>query len=263
MWLPSIGRRTVELDPKTLTALVERLGRLTSSNAPAAVVGKPRRAAVLVPLCLSGAAGLPSVLFNLRSSSVRTHAGQVSFPGGKEEPGDEGDLEKTALRETREEMGIAESRVRVLGRLEPVRSLHGLAVTPYVGYVGRVDLAQDPLVASEEIAETFAVPIKKLFEPDGWRRDEAGVRLMRYVAAAHPIWGLTGYITVRLLQELQMAVSETEPASEREPASVRQADGSSARKRRRSVVGRVRRSPGAGDTTGRRAISMCAGRAKL
>ena len=87
-------------------------------------------ASVLIPL-ISHPQGL-TVLFTQRTTHLRSHSGQVSFPGGRAEPGD-ASAEFTALRETEEEIGLSPSAVEVLGRLPDYRTRTGYRVTPVVG----------------------------------------------------------------------------------------------------------------------------------
>ena len=89
-------------------------------------------AGVLIPV-RQHESGL-SVLLTQRSAELKHHAGQVSFPGGRMEETD-ADIEVTALRETREEIGIAEEHVAIIGYLETMPTVTGYAVTPIVGLV--------------------------------------------------------------------------------------------------------------------------------
>jgi nudix motif 8 len=141
-----------------------------------------KRAAVMLPLC--DVKGIPSVLFTLRSHQVRTHKGQVSFPGGHLDLNDEC-MEGCAQRECMEEVGLrvvaptdrrlweSEWRKRpyypesnVLGRLPNCVSVTGTLVTPIVGYLGPIDMRQ---VASnvnhDEVQEAFCMSIRDLMTP--------------------------------------------------------------------------------------------------
>lgn len=118
-----------------------------------------RPAAVLVPL-LDRAAG-PTVLFTRRTEHVPHHKGEVSFPGGAREPGE--DAVAAALREADEEVGLAPESAEVLGVLDDVPSVYGYVVTPIVA---AVRAPPDAFRASEfEVVEPFEVPLASLLDP--------------------------------------------------------------------------------------------------
>src|SRR5579885_1840015 len=103
-----------------LEALVAHLRRVLSPASDALLTGAPggeRIAAVLAPLYARD--GQPYLLFTRRASTLQSHRGEISFPGGSRELAD-GSLAETALRETQEEIGLAPERVEVLVRLAPV-----------------------------------------------------------------------------------------------------------------------------------------------
>ncbi|CAB3687007.1 putative Nudix hydrolase NudL [Paraburkholderia graminis C4D1M] len=119
----------------------------------------PRVASVLVPLVIR-ANGL-TVLLTQRADHLNDHAGQVSFPGGRQEPLD-ADATATALREAQEEVGLAPSRVEVLGALPDYLTGTGFRVTPVIGLVHPpFALKADAL----EVAEVFEVPLPFLMNP--------------------------------------------------------------------------------------------------
>ena len=91
-----------------------------------------RRASVLIPLLERE--GQTLLLLTKRSEKLRSHSGQVSFPGGKQDEQDQSSLE-TALREAREEIGLESKSVRILGCLDQIISLHFYLVTPFVGLI--------------------------------------------------------------------------------------------------------------------------------
>ncbi|XP_046551183.1 mitochondrial coenzyme A diphosphatase NUDT8-like isoform X1 [Haliotis rubra] len=156
---------------------------------------KQGHSAVLVPLCTVN--GEPAFLFTLRSSSLRSHRGQVSFPGGKMDDTDR-DPVHTALRETWEELGITMETVDIWGSMMalPTRVTGG-KVTPVIGYCGEVDV--DGLTISEDEVElVFTRTIKSICEPkhNGQTqfRTSPGYTLPVFLGGEHRIWGLTAMI---------------------------------------------------------------------
>ncbi len=124
----------------------------------------PAAAAVLVPLLQRGD-GL-HVLLTRRADHLKAHAGQVSFPGGRAEPGD-ADAAATALREAEEEVGLPRSLSQVVGTLPPYLTITRFEVTPVVALVTPPRaLAPDPA----EVAEAFEVPLRFLMNPAHHRR---------------------------------------------------------------------------------------------
>lgn len=169
-----------------------------------------RPAAVLVPLFLRN--GEPWVLFTRRTEHLEKHAGEISFPGGGAEPGDD-DLWQTALRETEEEMGIAAGDVTCLGRLDDFFSIHGYLVSPFVGsfcdpYPYRIDPG--------EIAEVIELPLRRLRDPriyhqEDWQHKGRRIPVDFYQLDGHNIWGMTGAILKQLLHRLDPFFSTSGP----------------------------------------------------
>ena len=156
-----------------------------------------RPAAVLVPIVRREDA--LTVLFTRRTPHLHDHAGQISFPGGRTEPGDPS-LEATALREAQEEIGLARERVELLGRLPEYVTVTGYRVTPVVGLVSApLDLRPDPF----EVAEIFEVPLAFLLDPANHLRNtvlQEGKR-RRYYAMPYReyyIWGATAGMLMNL-----------------------------------------------------------------
>lgn len=116
-------------------------------------------AAVLLPI-VDRPEGL-TVLLTERAADLRTHAGQIAFPGGRVEPGDT-DVVAAALRETEEEIGLSRAHVEVLGFLDDQIVITGFRVTPVVGLVRPgFDLRLDP----KEVASSFEVPLDYVLDP--------------------------------------------------------------------------------------------------
>jgi 8-oxo-dGTP pyrophosphatase MutT (NUDIX family) len=143
----------------------------------------------------------PSLLFTERAAALSRHAGEVSFPGGLQDPGDDG-LAATALRETHEELGIAPAAITVLGALAPIHTfVSGILVTPFVAVLD----ATPPLRVSEaEISRVLEVPVRTLAAAEEERElREAGGATWRgwwYPVPDATIWGATGYMVHELLQ---------------------------------------------------------------
>jgi 8-oxo-dGTP pyrophosphatase MutT (NUDIX family) len=158
-------------------------------------------AAVLVPI-VGHPSGL-TVIFTQRTTHLKAHSGQVSFPGGRAEPEDP-TPEFTALREAREEIGLALERVEVLARMPEYRTRTGFRVTPVVGLLTPpVALTPDP----REVEEVFEVPLAFLLDPKNHRRETrelqgrtVGYYVMRY--GNRTIWGATAGMLVNLYRHL-------------------------------------------------------------
>ena len=176
-------------------------GRLRRSipAAPDPPPAAPRRAGVLVPLFVRD--GALWVVLTLRTETVEHHRGQISFPGGGEEPEDHS-LLATALRETDEEIGVASGDVRYLGRLSPIVTVTDFYVEPYVGAIPQ-PYAFRP--AEAEIAEVIEAPVGALLDPRILEtRDFPGrpEPVLFYHHGEHVIWGATARILKELLDAL-------------------------------------------------------------
>lgn len=165
-----------------------------------------REAAVLVGL-VRRADGLQAVLTR-RTDTLRHHAGQVSFPGGRQEP-DDGSPLQAALREACEEIGLAAAQVRPLGYLDPLATITGYRVTPVVALL---DPDFEPVPEPGEVAEVFEAPLDFLMAPASLRHVDIEFRgRMRHVleyetlaaAPTHRIWGATASILLNLRHRLE------------------------------------------------------------
>ena len=164
--------------------------------------GKPpvkelRKAAVLIAITDSDE---PELIYTLRSKSVSSHGGEVSFPGGMYEEEDK-NLKDTALRESEEETGLDRSKVNILGSIDTVVSRYNISVTPYVGIVPE-DISLNN--KSEEIDSCFKVPLSFLLKDQRYRNDEitrdGDIFFMpAYQYDSYIIWGLTAMMTVDFL----------------------------------------------------------------
>lgn len=160
-----------------------------------------RPASVLVPILARPEA--LTVLLTRRTAHLREHSGQISFPGGRVEPGD-GSAEATALRETREEIGLDPQRVELLGKLSDYHTRTGFRVTPVVGLVSPpFELRLD----AHEVDAAFEVPLSFLLDPANHQRHAREIqgRTVHYFAIAygeHFIWGATAGMLVNLYRHL-------------------------------------------------------------
>ncbi|MFB3739238.1 MAG: CoA pyrophosphatase [Candidatus Velamenicoccus archaeovorus] len=163
-----------------------------------------RLAGVLLPV-LDG--GEPWVLFTRRTEHLPRHAGEISFPGGLQHPGDPS-LRATALRETTEELGIRPADVEVLGALPPVHTtVSGILIVPFVGLLrGRPALT--PSV--DEIAEVLEFPLARLMAVETEVDIPRGSRVYHgyaYEMEGGTIWGATARILHSLIEPLREGAS--------------------------------------------------------
>lgn len=127
----------------------------------------PAKAAVLVPIVLRGpAASTPTVLLTRRSVHMKTHSGQIAFPGGKVDPQDLS-MQATALREAHEEVGLEAKHVQVIGELPTYITGTSYWVTPVIGLVSP-DFELRP--NADEVDDVFEVPLSFLMNPANHRR---------------------------------------------------------------------------------------------
>jgi 8-oxo-dGTP pyrophosphatase MutT (NUDIX family) len=162
-----------------------------------------RPAAVLLPLFQE--AGEWSLLFIHRAHNGEFHRGEVAFPGGGAEVEDH-DLVATALRETREELGIPAERVNVLGFLNSLATVSRYIVTPIVGYI------ESPInltIETSEVLRAFSIPLDWLSDPANWHHNEVDilnrgkVSTVVYNEFDHEIlWGLSAKITQSFIERI-------------------------------------------------------------
>lgn len=182
-----------------------------------------KRASVLVPLFereCNPSDGIPTksnlhVLFTQRPTKMSSHAGEVCFPGGRQDEEDNGDDVVTATREAFEEVGLHPQHVEPIGRMETVESKHSLCVTPIIGLI-QPSLKAEPsnlILNTDEVEAAFAVPLAYFADPENcssqttiqygrWKNfvmreylfdDDLSGRQFR-------IWGLTAHIVHAVAQ---------------------------------------------------------------
>ncbi|MDF0606163.1 CoA pyrophosphatase [Neisseriaceae bacterium TC5R-5] len=183
-----------------------RVGEL-SYRAPSSNL---RPAAVLVPLIWREQT--PTVLLTRRADTLAVHGGQVSFPGGKVDSQDQSII-MTALRETREETGLSEDNISILGTLPEYVTATGFVVTPVVGMV------QYPFVLQpepEEVAEVFEAPLPLLMDTRAyqWQQTVTDEGILRnYLSLQwqqYHIWGATAAMLWLLADALKLVMLPTD-----------------------------------------------------
>lgn len=196
--------------------MIERIQKLLYPSSIVYQTTNAKEAAVLLPLCL--VKDTLSLLYTLRSSALSRNSGQVSFPGGMQDPVDK-DFEATAQRETMEEIGI--NNLLILGRLAPVydRTLT-IRVHPFVAYIGNPVIPIELQYNTAEVSRIFSVAVDDLVltrnmaiqnftEPfrisiPSWEVaiNEKGIGSVSKNGDVK-IWGLTAFITDQFLKILK------------------------------------------------------------
>ncbi len=160
-----------------------------------------RMAGVLVPV-LETSKGA-QVILTMRSSALKHHPGQIAFPGGKVDEGDDGPV-AAALREAREEIGLAPENVEVLGELPPHETGTGFRMVPVLA---RLKAEFRAIPEAGEVAEVFRVPLAHVADLSRYRieaRRWRGYRRNYWVVPFGPyyVWGATAMILRRLALRL-------------------------------------------------------------
>jgi 8-oxo-dGTP pyrophosphatase MutT (NUDIX family) len=145
----------------------------------------------------------PGVILTVRRENLRTHAGQIAFPGGRVEPGEDGFA--AALREAHEELGLDPSLAEPIGRLVDYRTVTGFVVAPIVAVLPP-ELHLSP--HEPEVAEWFEAPLGFLLDPHNQQQQTAvfGGLERRYWQIewnSRRIWGATAAMIVNLSRRLQ------------------------------------------------------------
>lgn len=209
---PSPTRRLAHLTRHLLGSSSSSSGELSSVGAPAAAAAatSPARAAAskgfaAVLVCIfEDHRGDTRVLLTKRASSLNSHSGEVSLPGGKVDEGD-ADVKTTALREAEEEIGLDPALVSVVTVLEPFLSKNGLDVTPVVGVLSDRALF-NPVLNKDEVEDIFDAPLEMFLKDDNrttrernWMGMTIPVQFFDYEADGkkYVIWGLTAHILTR------------------------------------------------------------------
>ena len=143
----------------------------------------------------------PTILMTEKPKHMKSHAGEISFPGGKFDPTDS-DLLETALRETREEIGLSISKNQVIGQLKPVVTLNsGFTILPFVSIIDEVT----PLSANSEVEDILHIPLKSFLktmtdDPDPTHNGIQEMYTFEYQNKI--IWGASARILKQIVHRL-------------------------------------------------------------
>lgn len=193
--LTTLRGRLALVPPDAIAALATADDAQDLSSGPAVA------AAVLVPIVHGER---PGVLLTKRSATLRSHAGQVAFPGGRVERTD-ASIEAAALREAEEEVGLPSRHVELVGRLPDYLTGSGFRISPVLALLPD-GLALTPSAA--EVEAIFTLPLSVLLDPDAPERRRALYRgrMREFWVWPHPdhyIWGATAAILVHLAHRLR------------------------------------------------------------
>ncbi len=164
-----------------------------------------RPAAVLLPVLADGE---PRLLLTERAAHLPLHPGQISFPGGRCEAGDDGAV-ATALRETEEEIGLDPREVEILGYLPAYPTFTGYRITPVLGWIGNaVQLKPDP----REVSSLLELPLRHALEARHYRLhmvDREGFTLPAYELryGTQRVWGATAAMLHELCRRVAAGVA--------------------------------------------------------
>lgn len=181
---------------------LDAVRKTVSSHAPDKTPEMGRPSGVLIPLFVRD--GRLYVLLTKRHADLSSHAGQISFPGGKRDPEDI-DLRATALREAQEEIGLDPSAVEIVGELDDCPTfVTNYVITPVVGIIPD----RYPFVPSaREIETLIEAPLDEFLVPGALRtedkvRNGETYQMLFYSVGGHVVWGATARILTQLLSLL-------------------------------------------------------------
>ena len=189
------------MTPSQIQALIDDLKHGLTQRQPRAL-HRSKRAGILVPILTDGEE--PTLLLTRRADTLNAHRGEVAFPGGMWEEGDE-HIAATALREAEEEVGLPPGSVELIGAIDDLIAAHSdVMVTPTIGVV-----RQRPQwkVNPDEVARIFEIPLSALNQADGWRIEHRSwknrtIPIYFFDFDEETLWGLSAYATLLTLQLL-------------------------------------------------------------
>jgi 8-oxo-dGTP pyrophosphatase MutT (NUDIX family) len=193
--------------PRPREEWAARLKRVLLDPAEAAALDVHGRidAAVLVPLFVED--GRLHAVFTRRRDDLRRHAGEISFPGGRQDD-DESDLRLTALREAEEEIGLPPDAVELIGALQPTPTIAtNYAVYPFVGLI---EPGHEWKPSASEVAAVLELSLDDLrngYERQRMLRRGIPFRTDVYIVGDDLIWGATARMLTDLLERLDASAS--------------------------------------------------------
>jgi 8-oxo-dGTP pyrophosphatase MutT (NUDIX family) len=188
--------------------LIERVESALADYNPRRI-DDPTASAAAVLVLIHGRNGDANVIFTERTNHVEHHKGQMCFPGGACDDED-GGCEQTALRETYEEIGVAQDHVRIVGHLDDMITISNFRVTPVVGFLEHeAQESQYPYhINDHEVAKVVEVPLTFLLEEANMElevREHQGreVLVPAFTYEGHRIWGATARMLHQLIELLR------------------------------------------------------------
>lgn len=163
-----------------------------------------RRAAVLLPITREDATHESELVLTVRSQNLKSHAGQISLPGGSWEEQDR-DSVATALRESEEEIGLQQHRVDVLGELGQMALPSGFEITPVIGVIDKgIEFVPCPI----EVADIFTVPLELVLDTRAYRSslstfNNTSIKTLELLYEDYRIWGATAAILYHLARKVE------------------------------------------------------------
>lgn len=189
------------LNPQNKRRFIKRFTAIRLQKKTLHLPTQKRHAAVLVPLCYVN--NELALLYTLRAADLKSHRGQISFPGGIQDYGDKTFID-TALRETNEELGISKDEVEIWCQSRTIDTPSKTSVTPVVGLIKNPNISELIVKNPKEVEDFFCVPLTTLCKPENCRYTQFRRNFSTpvFLGAPRRIWGLTAIITHLFLLSL-------------------------------------------------------------
>jgi 8-oxo-dGTP pyrophosphatase MutT (NUDIX family) len=193
--------------PSVHTSLEERLRRALDAR-PHRTYDLPEGRAAAVLLMLFEREGEPWLVFTKRTQHVQHHKGEISFPGGARDD-DDADIERTAVRETVEELGVDPQDITIVGRLDELPTfVTGYNVTPFVAVVPEQHSYRPSDAEIDEVIELPVDELARVGRKDVIVRRGFDIETNVFETRGHFIWGFTGAVLRQFLDEVWTALED-------------------------------------------------------